>query len=195
MASGKSHFISSCLLTPVTIAVAYKYNIILEPVLLGSLLGIFITPDVDMSLSSYNETILYEIVYSTLYTLHIPKYIAKTLGKFAQGMLQITFSPLCFLLPHRSIFSHMSPLSVAIKALWLYALYFTFCKVFDISILGYEYFVYNKYYQIIFIIWSIHDAVHGYILDGAMMQIFGRKVYLLSWLWYKAMHRLFNTDK
>lgn len=192
MASGKTHFLSNVALSVATIPVGYVYPELIPQLVVGNLLGIFLTPDLDSPSGTYTEALISNFLAKCLTLLGRRKTKAYKDTKIINRIVVAINAPYGVLIPHRSWLSHAPVISIVTIGLYFYGLYYVVCRTLNIEIIPLES-IYVNYFETL-TLWAAHNVLH-YFLDGGMILIFGKNVYTLTYPFYKLTTVLFPQGK
>ena len=192
MASGKQHFKNNVKLSVVLISTyyvicAYFFNIYYDDIYLlivtGFMLGILITPDIDIPGKTYTEFCI-----ETICKKIFPGALGITSGWILKNIYFILTYPIGYFFPHRSFYTHFPIISTVVKVCYFFIIY---CIItLSIPSFSWSFSLLN-----ILIPWIILDIQH-FIDDGCMyIGIDGNKQYLLGEKFYLEVRKRNSSAK
>jgi hypothetical protein len=200
MADGKTHFIHNCIVAAATTGAAFYYDLPVIPVVAANVVGLIVTPDIDMESKTHSEVIVATLLARITTGFLATKKRLKSVSRIYAALIMSITAPYAFLFPHRSWLTHLPPFSVAVQILYFYLVYYAFCKIFDISYISVRPYWDNPELLLtqtnilVFAVLNVHHLIH-LIGDGGMILLFGNKVYVFTKPFYNLSRHLFPQSK
>lgn len=188
MASGKHHFYYSLSVTALTIPLFFYDTSSWTQIVIGNVVGLLVTNDMDSAAITYNEQIISSLIAKFLILCGRSKGKAYKDVKIIHKIFAAITAPYGLVVVHRSFLSHFPIIGTATKTLYFYVIYYVLAKTFDIPIITLQILVPENLYS--FGIWTLMDVLH-YLMDGGYVIIFGKNRYTLGHTFYNLTRRLF----
>lgn len=188
MASGKDHFKYSLGICAASVPACIIFPELASDIVLGNVLGLLVTNDMDNPSTTYNEHIIANICQYVLRIFGRKKTKAKKDVKVIYKATAAITAPYGVLIPHRSWLSHFPMFSTLTKYGYEYSIYFIITKSIDAIPLSFVELATTHEATILVMI--IMDTLH-YIMDGGMILFFGKQKYTLGKSFYNLTRKLF----
>lgn len=199
MAGSTTHFIHNLIVAGVTTGISVATGLPLQPVIYANIAGIVFTPDIDMEQKTGSERVLGNILAKIVCGFNATKKRIKRVERVFSAILMSVTAPYAFLFPHRSMFTHLPPLSVIVQMMYFYIVYVVLCRV-----INYDYWsvseLYNNYqwflsaqFLTFFAVLNAHHLAH-LIGDGGMILVNGKRRYIFGKAFYNLSRKMFPQD-
>lgn len=200
MASGATHLLHNLAVAGVTTGFAVLFNYPLEPVIYANIIGTIFTPDIDMEGKTTTEQLLANLLAKICCGFNATKKRINNVERVFAAILMSITAPYAFLFKHRSIFTHLPPISVIVQLFYFYGVY-----VLIYRLIGYDFItpleIYNSYAfflslnsVIFFIVLNLQHFIH-LIGDGGMVVLGSTKYYVFGKSLYNLSRKVFPQDK